>query len=122
MAHYTAFSAIIAWLSKDSVPGVLRSLTGVDSVADERGGPILAMDTTTSHMLYKPSWCRLIGIPTSSLDTLHKSCDNEKKVTTDILINATPTTYYPGFHHACMQTVHSLCTHRRDALKGETQP
>jgi hypothetical protein len=59
------------------------------------------------------------GIPTSSLDTPHKSCDNGEKAIEDTLDDPKLTTHHSGFRRACVCLVHSTWTRRRDSPREE---
>jgi hypothetical protein len=62
-------------------------------------------------------------LPTSSLDTPQKSCDNEEQAIEDTPDDPTLTTHHSGFRCARVCLVNSIWTRGRgQPPRGETQP
>jgi hypothetical protein len=60
-----------------------------------------------SHHAHPVSAIVFFGIPTSSLDTLHKSCDNGEQASEDTPADPKFTTNRSGFRRACVYLVHN---------------
>jgi hypothetical protein len=60
-----------------------------------------------------------LGMPTSSLDTPQKSCDNGEQAIEDTPDDPTRTTHHSGFRRACVRLVNSTWIRRRDSPREE---
>ena len=77
-----------------------------------------ACDNTPRHV-HPVSSIVLCGLPTSSLDTPHKSCDNGAKAREDTLADPKLTTHHAGFRCAGVCLVNSPWTRLLDRLLEE---
>jgi hypothetical protein len=71
------------------------------------------------HHVHPVSSVIFFGIPTSSLDTPHKSCDNGAKAIEDTPDEPTRTTHHAGFRRTSVCLVTSTWTRRRDSPREE---
>jgi hypothetical protein len=77
-----------------------------------------ACDTIT-HRVHPVSSVVLCGLPTFSLDTSHKSCDNGKQAIEETPEDPTRTTHHAGFRRAGVGLVTSTWTRRLDSPREE---
>ena len=71
------------------------------------------------HHVHPVSSVVFCGIPTSSLDTPHKSCDNGKQAIEDTPDDPTRTTHHAGFRRAGVGLGTSTWTRRLDSPREE---
>jgi hypothetical protein len=71
------------------------------------------------HHVHPVSSVVFFGIPTSSLDTPHKSCDNGEKAIEDTPDDPKLTTHHAGFRRASGCLVNSTWTRMRDSPREE---
>ena len=71
------------------------------------------------HHVHPVSSVVFFGIPTSSLDTPQKSCDNREKAIEDTPDDPKLTTHHSGFRRACVCLVNSTWTRVRDSPRAE---
>jgi hypothetical protein len=71
------------------------------------------------HRVHPVSSVVFFGLPTSSLDTPQKSCDNGEKAIEDTPDDPKLTTHHAGFRRACVCLVNSTWTGMRDSPREE---
>jgi hypothetical protein len=74
---------------------------------------------TIPHHVHPVSSVVFCGLPTSSLDTPHKSCDNGKQAIEDTPDDPTCTTHHAGFRRAGVCLVTRPWTRMRDSPREE---